>query len=167
MRITKWKVAAIFVVVLVAIVIDGWSYVARVTSTRTSQVVSSSQDTTTSFAVTPGTGGAFAAGQSVTVGGNQAVIQSVKGDVITLNSALPAVPAAKTAVLQNPGLAGLTHQLTSAPTILGAQVYVHKGLDIQGGSELTIAVCKSYNDPPASAAATGRRTASACPRRSR
>lgn len=53
MRITKWKVAAIFVVVLVAIVIDGWSYVARVTSTRTSQVVSSSQDTTTSFAVTP------------------------------------------------------------------------------------------------------------------
>ncbi|MGD0832952.1 MAG: protein translocase subunit SecD [Candidatus Dormibacteria bacterium] len=148
MRITKWKVAAIFIVVLVAVVIDGWSYVARVTSTRTSQVVSSSQDTTTSFAVTPGTGGAFAAGQSVTVGGNQAVIKSVKGDVITLESALPSAPAAKTEVSQNPGLAGLTHQLTSPPTILGAQVYVHKGLDIQGGSELTIAICIHYNDPP-------------------
>ena len=37
MRITKWKVAAIFIVVLVAVVIDGWSYVARVTSTRTSR----------------------------------------------------------------------------------------------------------------------------------
>jgi protein-export membrane protein SecD/preprotein translocase SecF subunit len=147
-RITKWKVAAIFVVVLAAIVIDGWSYVARVTSTRTSTVVASSQDTTTSFAVTSGTGAAFAAGQSVTVGGQQSSIESVKGDVITLYTALKLAPSAGTQVEQHPGLAGLTHELTAAPSILGAKVYLRKGLDIQGGSELTIAICKGYNNPP-------------------
>jgi SecD/SecF fusion protein len=38
--------------------------------------------------------------------------------------------------------------LTSPPSILGHPVYLHKGLDLQGGTELVIAVCRGFNDPP-------------------
>jgi SecD/SecF fusion protein len=39
-------------------------------------------------------------------------------------------------------------KLTSAPSIAGRPIYVHKGLDLQGGTELTIAICKGFNNPP-------------------
>ena len=38
--------------------------------------------------------------------------------------------------------------LTSNPSIAGRPLYLHKGLDLQGGTELVIAVCKGNNDPP-------------------
>ena len=49
--------------------------------------------------------------------------------------------------------AAVAHQwfpqkLTSNPTIGGRGVYIHKGLDLQGGTELTIAICKGFNNPP-------------------
>ncbi len=39
-------------------------------------------------------------------------------------------------------------KLTSTPTIAGRGIFIHKGLDLQGGTELTIAVCKGFNNPP-------------------
>ena len=39
--------------------------------------------------------------------------------------------------------------LTSIPNIAGKQVYLPRGLDLQGGTELVIAVCRGNNDPPA------------------
>jgi SecD/SecF fusion protein len=47
----------------------------------------------------------------------------------------------------------VTHQwfpavLTTPPHIGGVAVTLHKGLDLQGGTELVIAVCKGNNDPP-------------------
>lgn len=38
--------------------------------------------------------------------------------------------------------------LTSNPTIAGRAIYLRKGLDLQGGTELVIAVCKGANSPP-------------------
>ena len=38
--------------------------------------------------------------------------------------------------------------LTSTPSIAGKPIFIHKGLDLQGGTELTIAVCKGFNNPP-------------------
>ena len=38
--------------------------------------------------------------------------------------------------------------LTSNPSIAGHPIYLRKGLDLQGGTELVIAVCKGNNDPP-------------------
>ncbi|MBV8194241.1 MAG: hypothetical protein JOY80_01795, partial [Candidatus Dormibacteraeota bacterium] len=38
--------------------------------------------------------------------------------------------------------------LTSNPSVAGRPLYLHKGLDLQGGTELVIAVCKGPNDPP-------------------
>ena len=49
-----------------------------------------------------------------------------------------------------------THQSLSGPlnnappTLLGHPVFIHKGLDLQGGTELTIAICEGFNDPPGS-----------------
>ena len=37
--------------------------------------------------------------------------------------------------------------LTSAPTFLGRQLYIHKGLDLQGGTELTIEICHGLDNP--------------------
>ena len=34
----------------------------------------------------------------------------------------------------------LGQTLTSVPTFLGRQLYIHKGLDLQGGTELTIEI---------------------------
>ena len=39
--------------------------------------------------------------------------------------------------------------LTSNPNVGGRALYLHKGLDLQGGTELVIAVCKGPNNPPA------------------
>ena len=39
-------------------------------------------------------------------------------------------------------------QLTSIPNIGGHNVYLPRGLDLQGGTELVIAVCKGPNNPP-------------------
>ena len=39
-------------------------------------------------------------------------------------------------------------RLTSTPSIAGRPIYIHKGLDLQGGTELTIAICKGFNNPP-------------------
>ena len=38
--------------------------------------------------------------------------------------------------------------LTSTPSIAGHPIYLHKGLDLQGGTELVIAICRGNNDPP-------------------
>lgn len=38
--------------------------------------------------------------------------------------------------------------LTSNPNIGGRALYLRKGLDLQGGTELVIAVCKGPNNPP-------------------
>jgi len=46
-------------------------------------------------------------------------------------------------------------QLTTAPNIFGRQVYLHKGLDLQGGTELVIAVCRGFNDPPGAGCRNG------------
>jgi SecD/SecF fusion protein len=37
--------------------------------------------------------------------------------------------------------------LTSTPSFLGRQLYIHKGLDLQGGTELTIEICHGFDDP--------------------
>ena len=39
-------------------------------------------------------------------------------------------------------------QLTSIPNIAGHNIYLPRGLDLQGGTELVIAVCKGANNPP-------------------
>jgi SecD/SecF fusion protein len=39
--------------------------------------------------------------------------------------------------------------LTSAPSFLGRQLYIHKGLDLQGGTELTIEICHGFDNPNA------------------
>jgi SecD/SecF fusion protein len=41
--------------------------------------------------------------------------------------------------------------------VLGYDITLHKGLDIVGGSELTIAVCQGYNSPPDSGCRAGPR----------
>ena len=41
----------------------------------------------------------------------------------------------------------LGQTLTSAPTFLGRQLYIHKGLDLQGGTELTIEICHGLDNP--------------------
>jgi SecD/SecF fusion protein len=41
----------------------------------------------------------------------------------------------------------LGQTLTSTPTFLGRQLFIHKGLDLQGGTELTIEICHGLNNP--------------------
>jgi SecD/SecF fusion protein len=41
----------------------------------------------------------------------------------------------------------LGQTLTSAPSFLGRQLFIHKGLDLQGGTELTIEICHGLNNP--------------------
>jgi SecD/SecF fusion protein len=43
----------------------------------------------------------------------------------------------------------LGQTLTSTPSFLGRQLYIHKGLDLQGGTELTIEICHGLNVPNA------------------
>ena len=43
----------------------------------------------------------------------------------------------------------LGQTLTSAPTFLGRPLYIHKGLDLQGGTELTIEICHGLDNPNA------------------
>ena len=50
---------------------------------------------------------------------------------------------------------GLGQKLSSNPHIGGLQLYIHKGLDISGGTELTIAICQGFNDPPGSGCRNG------------
>ena len=45
--------------------------------------------------------------------------------------------------------------LTSTPNIAGHNIYLPRGLDLQGGTELTIAVCKGPNDPPGAGCRSG------------
>jgi SecD/SecF fusion protein len=37
--------------------------------------------------------------------------------------------------------------LTSTPSFLGRQLFIHKGLDLQGGTELTIEICHGLDNP--------------------
>jgi len=46
-------------------------------------------------------------------------------------------------------------KLNANPHIGSFDLYLHKGLDLQGGTELTIAICKGYNDPPATSCRNG------------
>ena len=41
------------------------------------------------------------------------------------------------------------------PSLLGAQPYIHKGLDLQGGTSLTLAICLGPNNPPGIGCRTG------------
>jgi SecD/SecF fusion protein len=51
---------------------------------------------------------------------------------------------------------GITGKLTSPPpTLLGRQLYIHKGLDLQGGTELTIAICQGPDNPQGSGCRSG------------
>ena len=68
LRVTKWKVVAIIVIVLFALFIDGFAWISRATAERTSTVQSSPKPTETTFAVAAGQGAAFAAGMKVEVG---------------------------------------------------------------------------------------------------
>jgi SecD/SecF fusion protein len=43
----------------------------------------------------------------------------------------------------------LGQTLTSTPTFLGRQLFIHKGLDLQGGTELTIEICHGLDNPNA------------------
>jgi SecD/SecF fusion protein len=45
--------------------------------------------------------------------------------------------------------------LDSNPHIGGYEVFIHKGLDLSGGTELTIAICKGFNDPPGTSCRNG------------
>jgi len=158
LRVTRWKVAAIIVIVLVAVVVDGWAWISRVTVARTSTVQSSPAPTASTFAVARGQGAAFASGTGITVDGNPDVVKSISGDVITLAAPLPQKPAAGAPVSQSLGFAGLGHPLTSTPSVLGYKLFVHKGLDIVGGSELTIAICQGFNNPPGAGCRSGPNT---------
>lgn len=43
---------------------------------------------------------------------------------------------------------GISGPLRKAPpTLLGRPLYLHKGLDIEGGTELTIAICRGFDNP--------------------
>jgi SecD/SecF fusion protein len=50
---------------------------------------------------------------------------------------------------------GLGAKLSENPHIGGLPVYIHKGLDLSGGTELTIAICKGLNDPPGTSCRNG------------
>jgi SecD/SecF fusion protein len=41
----------------------------------------------------------------------------------------------------------LGQTLTSTPSFLGRQLFIHKGLDLQGGTELTIEICHGFDNP--------------------
>jgi len=58
---------------------------------------------------------------------------------------------------------GVGQKLSSNPHIGGYEIYIHKGLDLSGGTELTIAICKGLNDPPGTSCRTRRRRARAPP----
>jgi SecD/SecF fusion protein len=49
----------------------------------------------------------------------------------------------------------LSQKLNATPHVGGYDLYLHKGLDLQGGTELVIAICKGFNDPPGSTCRTG------------
>ncbi|MGH7750642.1 MAG: preprotein translocase subunit SecD, partial [Candidatus Dormibacteria bacterium] len=50
---------------------------------------------------------------------------------------------------------GLGQKLTSDPHIGGLPVFIHKGLDLSGGTELTIAICQGFNNPPGTSCRNG------------
>ncbi len=50
---------------------------------------------------------------------------------------------------------GLGQKLSSNPHIGSLPLYIHKGLDISGGTELTIAICKGFNNPPGTSCRNG------------
>ncbi len=41
------------------------------------------------------------------------------------------------------------------PTLFGTQLYFHKGLDLQGGTQLTVAICQGADNPPGIGCRTG------------
>jgi SecD/SecF fusion protein len=45
---------------------------------------------------------------------------------------------------------GFSKPITSNPNINGFPLYIHKGLDIQGGTEVTVVICHGANDPAGS-----------------
>jgi SecD/SecF fusion protein len=50
---------------------------------------------------------------------------------------------------------GMGAKLDRNPHIGSYEVYIHKGLDLSGGTELTIAICKGFNDPPGTSCRNG------------
>ncbi len=49
----------------------------------------------------------------------------------------------------------LSATLFTPPNLLGRDLYIHKGLDLQGGTELTIAICQGPNSPEGSGCRSG------------
>ena len=49
----------------------------------------------------------------------------------------------------------LGQTLTSTPSFLGRDLFIHKGLDLQGGTELTIEICHGFNNPAGSDCRSG------------
>ena len=149
MRITKWKVMLIALVIVCAVIIDGYGYISRLTQTRESAIAATPAATTTQFTVAPGTGAAFLSGESISIGSQSGTVKSISGDTITLTKPLSNVPAAGAAVKQSPSLfASLFHPITSQPQLFGAPIFIHRGLDIQGGTQLVIEICHGFNNPP-------------------
>jgi SecD/SecF fusion protein len=147
-RITKWKVLFIVLVVGFAVVVDGLGWISRVTQTRTSKVAGGASAQV--FNVTAGTGTAFRAHKAITVAGQGATVQSVKGDTITLDKPVANTPTKGAEISQSGGFDMIGQTLTSAPSLFGRDTLLQKGLDIQGGTQLTIAVCAGPNNPPVS-----------------
>ncbi|MGI8847853.1 MAG: protein translocase subunit SecD [Candidatus Dormibacteria bacterium] len=149
-KITRWKAAFILLVILGALVVDGFAWIARVTQQRASTVAATVAPSASSFTVNAGTGAAFVNGQNITVANQTGLVKAISGDTISLDKPLASIPSVGSSVTQNASLASLSHPLTSPPKLLGHETFLHKGLDIQGGTELTIAICRGPNDPPAS-----------------
>ncbi len=49
----------------------------------------------------------------------------------------------------------LTQKLSANPHVGSYDLYLHKGLDLQGGTELVIAICKGPNNPPGTTCRNG------------
>ena len=49
----------------------------------------------------------------------------------------------------------LGQTLTSTPSFLGRDLFIHKGLDLQGGTELTIEICHGFDNPAGSDCRSG------------
>ena len=147
-RITKWKVLFILLVIGFAVVVDGLGWITRVTQQRASKVVSATSAQV--FTVSPGTGAAFRAHKAISVAGQSATVQSVSGDTITLDKPVANKPSRGSDVTQSGGFDMLNQALTGAPSLFGHPITLTKGLDIQGGTQLTIAICQGPNNPPQS-----------------
>ena len=150
MRVRPLLMAFVVTVILGALFVDSYSYIYRVFAPRVGTVQGSPAPTTASFSVD--TGVAFGPG-NLTINGNKVTVKSVSGNLITLSSPLKdssghAIAAWVGASVSQSG--SISKPITSNPNLDGLPIYIHKGLDIQGGTEVTVVICHSAGDPAGS-----------------